>query len=167
MYTLTFSFFAAPNLTLTAVMTGSDGVEIGEVTVLDSFARANGWYGFTLNTPSGFRGFIEFKASDDTVAMFAVNPQEAENLDVKVSSVRTEPSADGILVPITLQSQGTPVVNAAVWVTTDPEGQNVVQGTKYTNDFGVAKFMLDEGTYYLWRQHPRFRFDNPRTIRVE
>ena len=59
-----------------------------------------------------------------------------------------------------------PISGAEVWVTTDLAGNNTVAGTLLTDDFGIVKFMLDVGIYYIWRDSPRFTFDNPYTINV-
>lgn len=55
----------------------------------------------------------------------------------------------------------TPVSGAEVWVSTDPAGSNVVAGTLSTDAFGRVTFLLDPGTYYVWRQHEAYTFPNP------
>ena len=55
---------------------------------------------------------------------------------------------------------GTPIDGAAVWVTTDSAGTDVIaSGT--TNDSGEVTFYLDAGTKYIWRSRSGFNFDNP------
>jgi len=61
-----------------------------------------------------------------------------------------------------------PIEGAEVWFTTDAGGINVVW--KGDSDaFGVARDtngqlpMLDNGTYYVWRQHADYTFVNPDT----
>ena len=58
-----------------------------------------------------------------------------------------------IMVPITVEESGTPVSGVQCWITTDIAGDNTVAGTLLTDDFGKVLFMLDVGTYYLWRDH--------------
>lgn len=58
-----------------------------------------------------------------------------------------------------------PVVSAAVWVSTDLAGDNVVASGR-TNTFGSATFLLDVGTYYLWVLDEAYLANNPTTITV-
>jgi len=58
----------------------------------------------------------------------------------------------------------TPIGNAAVWVTSDAAGTNVVAGTNYTHaTLGTTTFYLDAGTYYFWVQAPGHTFTLPDT----
>ena len=59
-----------------------------------------------------------------------------------------------------------PVAGAKVWVSTDAAGVLVAAGTLITDDFGKVTFLLDAGTYYLWRDHPNYTFENPQTMVV-
>lgn len=59
-----------------------------------------------------------------------------------------------------------PLDGAGVWVTTDEAGTNVVAGTLYTNASGIATFLLDPGTYYLWCQHSGYNGTNPTVVTV-
>ena len=59
-----------------------------------------------------------------------------------------------------------PLDGVEVWVTSDSAGTTVVAGTLTTNAAGQVTFMLDAGTYYLWRQLSRYNFSNPLTITV-
>mgnify|MGYP000855145491 FL=1 len=58
-----------------------------------------------------------------------------------------------------------PVVAAAVWVSTDLAGDNVIASGR-TNTFGSATFLLDVGTYYLWVLDEAYLANNPTTITV-
>lgn len=59
-----------------------------------------------------------------------------------------------------------PVSQAKVWVTTDKEGDNLIAGIRFTDDFGQVIFYLDPGYYYVWRDHPNHVFKNPQRIQV-
>ena len=59
-----------------------------------------------------------------------------------------------------------PLDGVEVWITSDSAGTTVVAGTLTTNAAGQVTFMLDAGTYYLWRQLSRYNFTNPLTITV-
>lgn len=73
-------------------------------------------------------------------------------------------------VTVTRPDNVTPVEGVAVWVSTDAAGTNVVAGTLYTDTLGrintTVGFMLDPGTYYLWRQHGSWTFANPTSFTV-
>ena len=54
-----------------------------------------------------------------------------------------------------------PMDNVQVWITTDEAGTNVIAGTLITNAQGKVTFMLDAGTYYVWREKAGENFTNP------
>lgn len=61
----------------------------------------------------------------------------------------------------TLNDQdGNPIADAAVWATSDPDGDTIV-ATARTNALGQVNFFLAAGTYYIFRQKVGFTFDNP------
>lgn len=55
---------------------------------------------------------------------------------------------------------GLPIDNVEVWVSTDVNGTNIVQGSKYTDVNGVVTFYLDAGTYYFWHRKSGYNFNN-------
>jgi len=63
-------------------------------------------------------------------------------------------------------SAGLPMDNCAVWITTDVGGANIVAGYKITDSDGQVTFMLDAGTYYIWRQKGGYDFSNPQAWTV-
>lgn len=63
-------------------------------------------------------------------------------------------------------STGNPLPGAAVWVTTDQAGSNVVAGTLTTDQFGNVTFYLNAGTYYVWVSDPGYSAPNPTAIVV-
>jgi hypothetical protein len=75
--------------------------------------------------------------------------------------------AGSLSFPIVVNNtEGNPIANAEVWVSTDPAGDNIVAGTLLTTHMGVVTFNLDSGTYYLWKQHPQYTFSNPTQFSV-
>ena len=75
--------------------------------------------------------------------------------------------AGSIAFPITVQDEScNPVSGVKCWVSTDAGGTNVVTGVLVTDDFGLVTFLLDVGTYYLWRDSSVKQFPNPTTITV-
>jgi hypothetical protein len=91
-------------------------------------------------------------------------------LDAPVSSIapggQVGAGSRSTTVTVTWPDGVTPIEGVAVWVTTDAAGTNVVAGTLYTDTQGHATFLLDPGTYYLWRQLSGFNFANPQTLTV-
>ena len=65
-----------------------------------------------------------------------------------------------------LDDDSDPIDGVEVWISTDNPATNIVAGVKTTNAFGLVTFMLDAGTYYVWRQRTTYNFDNPQTTVV-
>lgn len=67
---------------------------------------------------------------------------------------------------VTVDDESNPVDGAAVWVSTDEAGTNVIAGTLYSAGNGRVKFMLDtDMNYWVWRQISGFDFTpNPEMI---
>lgn len=75
--------------------------------------------------------------------------------------------AGSIAFPVTVQDEScNPISGVKCWVSTDAGGINVVTGTLITDDFGLVTFLLDSGSYYLWRDSSVKQFPNPTTITV-
>ncbi|MFO7664812.1 MAG: hypothetical protein R6X18_19790 [Chloroflexota bacterium] len=72
------------------------------------------------------------------------------------------PRAGAIAFIYTLTStvDGSPIVDADVWVTADAAGHTVLASGR-TNSNGAVTFYLDAGTVYVWRQKPGWNFINP------
>lgn len=72
-----------------------------------------------------------------------------------------------VSVPFTVNDNASnPIDGVALWVSTDSAGTNVIAGTIYTNGSGLATFMLDPGSYYVWLQRNGYNFTNPQTLTV-
>lgn len=66
---------------------------------------------------------------------------------------------------VTAKINDIPVADADVWVTTDPDGLNVVAGTLQTDSLGNVVFNLDDNvTYYIWIQKDGYNFNNPAEV---
>jgi phage gp36-like protein len=98
-------------------------------------------------------------AGETTTAIFGpgvvaladdVGPYElTEDVTVNVSVVLSGPGSDQITIYVTDGSDEIP--EAAVWVTSDELGSNVIAGPIYTSDQGEADFLLTDGDdYYVW-----------------
>tara|TARA_R110002110_G_scaffold32414_1_gene112537 strand:- start:92 stop:418 length:327 start_codon:yes stop_codon:yes gene_type:complete len=106
-------------------------------------------------------GVASFEAKWTGVSGQTVSGSEFVNVDVSVLN-----GSGSISYSLTVKSSGTPVASVECWVTTDAAGTNVVAGTLTTDDFGVVTFLLDAGTYYLWRDSTTHSFPKPTTITV-
>ena len=67
---------------------------------------------------------------------------------------------------IVTDNASAPLDGVACWITSDSAGAHVIAGTLYTDAHGVADFMLDTGSFWLWRQRGGINFDNPTSITV-
>lgn len=66
---------------------------------------------------------------------------------------------------VTINVDGLPRDGVDVWVTTDEEGVNVV-ASGVTDDSGNVTFMLDDGSYFVWKQLAGVNFTNPESMVV-
>lgn len=55
----------------------------------------------------------------------------------------------------------TPLPGCSVYVTENADGSGRRSPTAVTDALGRAVFALDGGTYYFWRSHPGYTFNNP------
>jgi hypothetical protein len=102
-----------------------------------------------------------------TTAMSADVSTILSRVDVAVSTrLGAGGGSTSYVVTITRPDGTTPISGASCWVTTDSAGANVIAGTLTTNGSGVATFLLDAGSYYLWRQAEGWNFSNPTAITV-
>lgn len=79
---------------------------------------------------------------------FVLNPEEVGDFRVggyagAIAKVWTEYQTDGV----------TPLPGVDVWVTSNPTGVPVL-ASGITDASGQVTFMLDPGTYYVWRHKP-------------
>jgi hypothetical protein len=117
------------------------------------------------------------KSAPDATALSEINSgggtylattDSAEALSEALADIEAATlGAGSISTTITVKTTGgDPLDGAAVWITTDAAGTNVIAGKLYTNASGVATFMLDAGSYYVWRQLAGMNFTNPQAITV-
>lgn len=88
-------------------------------------------------------------------------------LDVAISSVDCIVGSGALSCTWTQKDEGgTPMDNVNVWISTDESGSNVIAGTLVTNVSGEVIFMLDAGSYYVWRERGGYNFTNPQSWTV-
>ena len=135
------------------VVTGGSATEIG-----------GGLYTYTHTTDTADDYTAVFKTLDSTVDAQHVPslvPVQLPRIDAAVST-RTTLGAGGTSKVYTLTDGTNPIADADVWVTTDSAGANVIASGR-TDAFGQVTFMLDSGTYYIWRKKSGWDFINPDT----
>jgi hypothetical protein len=83
-------------------------------------------------------------------------------LPAQIAAMGTGGGAISWTYTLTSSVDAAPIADAAVWVTTDYGGSNVVASQRTATD-GTADFQLDPGTYYVWRSKSGWSFTNPDT----
>lgn len=151
----------------------------------------NGWYDFTFSENDVFEtGELQLSVKVNGALSFwqtyFVLPaevydllaSEGGNIGAMLSDVITIQNGVHTIVGLRIgagsiaktfeikDSIGTPISQAKVWASTDIQGNNVVAGTLFTDDFGKVTFWLDPGVYWVWRDHPKYQFNNPQQIVV-
>lgn len=101
------------------------------------------------------------------VARTGADGDTLETLSDQIDGVGGSTGSGAISFPITINDEdNNPIDGVEVWVSTDNPATNVVAGTLSTDALGLVTFMLDAGTYYVWRQKSGYNFTNPVTITV-
>ena len=174
-YTLLFVADFGPTqtgLTLNAQLYDSDGTPNGSAITtgfveIDS-TNAPGVYSYShTSVPDDHRGsFAMYKASDQTKRVaFAINPEEAENLDVAVSS-RAAGLTGSYDVDLQLYETGTTTPIANVSVSVKNADQSLLLGILTSDSLGQASMARDAGTYKLLCEKAQFTFTTPETLTV-
>ena len=103
----------------------------------------------------------------DAYARLGAPAGASVSADIAAIAAASVAGSGAISFSVTVNDEsGNPVDGVEVWISTDSAGSSVVAGTLSTDALGVATFMLDAGTYYLWRQRSGYNFANPVTIVV-
>lgn len=181
-YTYTFDIHLGPiyaGLTLAAQLIDTAGVSVGsEITSGFVEAGSNGDYLWTATIPDGHRGGVlvyEDGAPGVVLAVGAINPEDAEYVASILQDTGTTlpgliaagTGSGAVSFPVTINDEASnPIDGVEVWVSTDSAGTNVVAGTLSTDASGIVTFMLDAGSYYVWRQKSGYNFTNPVAITV-
>jgi hypothetical protein len=59
-----------------------------------------------------------------------------------------------------------PIAGCDCWITTDQAGLDAITDIQRTDANGIVKFLLDPGTYYLFRRKTGVTFANPQAFTV-
>lgn len=130
----------------------------GELVVIWADALGDEWYSLSVH--------IQVKASD--LALQGAAGDTLETLSDQIDAIAACGAGSGaVSYPITVNNESSnPIDGVEVWITTDSAGTNVVAGTLSTDASGIVTFMLDAGSYYVWRQKSGYNFANPVAITV-
>lgn len=103
----------------------------------------------------------------DAYARLGAPAGASVSADIAAIAAASAAGSGAISFPVTVNDEDSnPIDGVEVWISTDSAGASVVAGTLSTDALGLATFMLDAGTYYLWRQRSGYNFVNPVTIVV-
>lgn len=106
-------------------------------------------------------------AADGSVMDYLTDIVEDTDVTLPGLIAASGPGAGSISFPVTVNDESSnPIDGVEVWISTDSAGASVVAGTLHTSALGLATFVLDAGTYYLWRQKSGYNFTNPVAITV-
>jgi len=110
---------------------------------------------------------VQYPVADIAMSLLWTEERVATLIEWIDSGCGIETGAGALSTTIyTKDSSGLPLDGAEVWITTDSAGTNVVAGTLCSDAAGLTTFMLDAGSYYVWRQLAGYDFSNPQIIAV-
>jgi hypothetical protein len=66
----------------------------------------------------------------------------------------------------TKDTEGVPIDGVSVWITSDAGGTDTIAGALTSDASGEVTFLLDAGSWYVWRQLSGKNFTNPQVITV-
>jgi hypothetical protein len=150
---------------------GSDGASFGEriSSGIVEIPAQSGLFGTAVSLPDEFIGSVVWDTGGD-VPVYAI--EEVNAAATGGSGATQDPRImSGGIGPVLwtyqlLNQNGRPIVRADVYVSTDPDGQQVVAFAR-TDAEGIARFKLEPGPVYLWRSRPGCVFVNPDVQAVE
>lgn len=131
-------------LTIAAQLVDTVGANVGGAVASGFVELGGGNYGWTYASyPDGFRGFVKVTTGSITVAV-PINPQEAENLDAKVSSLAASLATLTAYVDTEVAAikAKTDTLGAATVTVTSPVAASgdveIIRGDDYSNLDGRA-----------------------------
>jgi hypothetical protein len=162
---------AVPGFTFLLINSGTGVVETGK-TVTASIVKDGGPSAIATNAVDEIGGglySLDITAAEANCDTFTLLFTATDCVPVSFVIKTDLPGVVGngsTLYPVTCNDiNGVPISGVECWITIAADaGSRVVAGTKVTDDFGYTFFMLDSGTYYLWRDSAYYNFDNPKTV---
>lgn len=120
----------------------------------------------TVSVPVTIASVVRYFKDSATVIEAADN-QAIDDIQDAIDALGCSAGSGSISEEFTIRDTlNNPIPDVRCWISTDLAGTNVVAGTKSTDDFGKVTFMLDSGTYYLWRNSASFEFPNPVAVTI-
>jgi len=171
-------------LTVAAQLVGATGANVGSEVTTGFAEIGNGNYLWHYTAfPDGHRGGVKFYESGlpgTVLAFCAVNPEEAENTNAKVSAIDTVLTAahgsgswlrDGgagataVTYTVTDSATGFGVAGVNVRMTTDEEGANTIARGVTDSEGNIVLYhdLPSDTTVYVFRQKSGWSFVNPDT----
>lgn len=139
----------------------TDGSEHTARTTAGVYEMNGGGYGKNITFPDNWKGILEWDTGEGS-PLYAY--EDYNYLTMPSGTL----GAGGLSCTWAQKDSGnTPMDNVGIWITTDITGTNIIAGTIYTNASGEVIFMLDAGTYYVWREKAGYNFTNPQTWSVD
>jgi hypothetical protein len=143
-------------------------------TILADYARRTGDYA-TVSALSTLQGNVttilaDYARRTGDYATVAALTALLTAIDEKISTPGLGSGSTAYTPNRATDANGSPLGGVDTWVnasSTDPGAS--VSARAYTNELGLISypFMLDPGTYYVWRQKDGYSFPNPEAIEVE
>jgi len=161
----------------------ADGTEYTARTVTSVIDQGYGAYNVEVVFASPWMGMIIWDTGDVDIkrATEGINIVAGASVDVNAVATAVDVllstnhgsgswGSDAVVSPVPVKftvEYGEKLLDGvAVYVTTDVEGLSVVAGPFVTDAFGNVTFLLDPGTYYVWKQLSGYNFTNPETVTV-
>jgi len=147
----------------------SSGVPFGDRidTGIAEMPTDSGSFGALVSLPDDFVGGIVWDTGGESpaFAIEEINPDAAvpSPLDGSVSSGGSGQVEWSYQL---LNQDSRSIVGADIYVSTDPEGRDVIAVAR-TDALGIVRFRLPPGEVFLWRSRSGCVFDNPDTRTVE
>ena len=156
-YTLSQPIFLVnAGLAPSAQLFDTAGANVGAAVTTGFLDRGNGLYLWTYASyPDGFRGGVDVSVAGEKLATLGINPEEAENVDVKLSS-RAAPSdvSAGILFPAARVNYIGPVVaNGNITLLQGDDYANADDRALVFDEAGAGWPVLTSATVRLKSRH--------------
>lgn len=137
--------------------------DITTVELVDKTATKE-WGDLAVVIANGLNRIDDLALASTALSTAVWTNAKAAYLDAAISS-RSTLGSGANSTTITITDGSNPLDGVNVWVSTDIGGTNVV-ANGFTNTSGNVTFLLDAGTYYVWKQRANYQFSNPQTMTV-
>ena len=113
-----------------------------------------------------YDALVIFKVPTGTMSKFQVPALRWDGAEAHgTGSFGVGSGSGAVSTVVTINVSGLPRDGVEVWVTTDSAGNNII-ASGVTDALGQVTFMLDAGSYYVFKQLAGVNFTNPETMVV-